>query len=132
MIADEQLARVAHAIIEGSAGLRAADHAREFMTANWSDALRSAQAAIAAMQPDWRPIETAPRDGTYILAIVAANDCRHLGHHAGRMFAIRHEGATDGSGYDMGWAVYPGYGGAPDNFFSAWTPLPAPPAGESV
>ncbi|KPF74585.1 hypothetical protein IP68_12565 [Blastomonas sp. AAP25] len=46
---DDVLALVAFAIIEGSAGLRAAEHAREFQTGNWTDALRSARAAIAAM-----------------------------------------------------------------------------------
>ena len=42
--------RVAFAIIEGSAGTRAAEHAKEFQTAKWMDALRSARAALAAMQ----------------------------------------------------------------------------------
>lgn len=74
----------------------------------------------------WRPIETAPRDGTYILAIVAENDSRQMGHLAGRVFAIRHEGRTE-SGYDMGWAVFPGYGGACDELFSHWMPLPPLP-----
>lgn len=78
----------------------------------------------------WQPIESAPRDGTYIIAIIAANDCRHLQHQEGRMFVIRHEGKTV-TGYDMGWAVYPGYGGASDIFFSHWMPLPdAPKASE--
>jgi len=40
---------VAFSIIEGSAGTRAAEHAKEFCTANWEDALRSARAAIPAM-----------------------------------------------------------------------------------
>lgn len=74
----------------------------------------------------WRPIETAPKDGRYIIAIVAPNDTRHLGHQAGRMFVVRHEGKTV-SGYDMGWAVYPGFGGSHDSNFSYWMPLPAPP-----
>jgi len=43
--------QVAFAIIEGSAGRRAAEHAQEFQTANWEDAIRSARAALAAMQP---------------------------------------------------------------------------------
>lgn len=72
-------------------------------------------------------MDSAPRDGSYILAIVAPNDSRHMEHNAGRCFVIRHEGKTPGD-YDMGWAVFPGYGGAPDSFFSCWMPLPAPPA----
>lgn len=47
--APDRVEAVAFAIIEGSAGLRAAEHAKEFQTANWSDAIRSAQAALAAI-----------------------------------------------------------------------------------
>lgn len=47
------LGKIAFAIIEGSAGLRAAEHAKEFQTGNWRDALRSAQAVsrLAHSQP---------------------------------------------------------------------------------
>ncbi len=54
----EILGRIAYAIIEGSAGVMAADHAREFVTSNWADAVRSARnvitelAAIAALRAD--------------------------------------------------------------------------------
>lgn len=75
----------------------------------------------------WQPIETAPKDGSYILAIVAGGGGRHLEHQAGRMFVIRHEGETR-SEYDLGWSVYPGFGGARDFNFSHWMPLPEPPA----
>lgn len=75
----------------------------------------------------WQDIASAPKDGSYIIAVVAPNDSRHLRHFAGRAFVIRHEGTTMMSGYDMGWAVYPGYGGAADHMFSHWMPLPAPP-----
>lgn len=74
----------------------------------------------------WEDMSSAPRDRTSILAIVAPNDSRHLEYHAGRMFVIRHEGVTD-SDYDLGWAVFPGFGGAPDKYFAGWRPLPAPP-----
>lgn len=77
---------------------------------------------------DWHPMSEAPRDGSYILAIVSPNRGRHLEHQAGRVFSIRHEGVTEPSGYDMGWAVYPGFGGASDHDFTHWRPLPAPPA----
>lgn len=40
---------IAYSIIEGSAGIRAAEHAKDFQTSNWSDALRSADAVIAAL-----------------------------------------------------------------------------------
>lgn len=54
----EVLGRIAYAIIEGSAGVRAADHARNFVTANWTDAVRSARnvlteiAALSTPTPD--------------------------------------------------------------------------------
>ena len=75
----------------------------------------------------WQDIETAPRDGSFILAIVAPNDSRHLGHQSGRAFVIRHEGVMV-SGFDLGWAVYPGFGGASDCDFTHWMPLPQPPS----
>jgi len=75
---------------------------------------------------DWQPIESAPKDGQYILAIVGKNESRSMAHMEGRMFVIRHEGTTK-SGYDLGWAVFPGYGGAPDHYFTHWMPLPSPP-----
>lgn len=85
----------------------------------------------ARAEEGWHPMSEAPRDGSYILAIVAPNRGRHLEHQAGRMFAIRHEGLSEPSGYDMGWAVYPGFGGATDHDFACWTRLPAPPGGGS-
>lgn len=75
----------------------------------------------------WKPMSDAPKDGTPILAVVAINDSRHLGHLAGRIFSIKHEGITAG-GYDMGWAVYPGFGGCPDEYFAGWLPCPVPPS----
>lgn len=70
-----------------------------------------------------QPMDTAPRDGTFILAVVAPNTTRHLEHQAGRVFVIRHEGKTR-NGYDMGWSVYPGYGGEIDATFACWCPIP--------
>ena len=75
----------------------------------------------------WQPMATAPKDGNFVLAVVGENDSRHMGHLVGRVFAIRHEGYTAPNEYDLGWAVYPGYGGAPDSFFTHWMPVPAPP-----
>ena len=45
--ASQSVEKIAYAIIKGSAGERAADHAREFVTANWEDAMRSARAVLA-------------------------------------------------------------------------------------
>lgn len=80
-------------------------------------------------RPDgWQDMATAPRDGTRIWAIVGEAECdRHI-HWVGRSFEIRHEGYTP-SGYDLGWSLFPGYGGCGDSMFAAWRPLPAPPKG---
>jgi hypothetical protein len=69
-------------------------------------------------------MEKAPKDGTYILAIVRQTDDLHMGRQAGRVFCIRYESFGDKYG---GWAVYPGYGGAPDSFFTAWRRIDVPP-----
>jgi hypothetical protein len=94
-----------------------------------ADAILSALAAhpVEIEAGQWPDIASAPKDGSYILAEVAENDSLQFRHQVGRMFVIRHEGRT-ASGCDLGWAVYPGYGGAPDSFFSRWQPVPpAPP-----
>ena len=96
-----------------------------------SDALievtSQARAAIAAMQPaadGWRPIAEAPRDGTRILAVYRQpGDERHWN---GRIFEVWHEGVTV-SGYDMGWALFPGHGGVPGDWLAGWMPKPSPP-----
>lgn len=87
-------------------------------------------AAEAAQQ--WRPIDTAPRDGTPILVamrhdIAAADDWRWAGWN-GRYVVVRHDGVMDGH-YDMGWSVAApvGQGGLPDSWMLGWMPLPPPP-----
>lgn len=88
------------------------------------DQLESARASVPE---GWQDIATAPRDGSYILALVAANPSERYAHLAGRAFVIRHEGKTP-SDYDMGWAVFPGFGGVPDNWFTHWQPIPCLPS----
>ena len=83
--------------------------------------------AEAGMGAGWRPIEEAPRDGTRILALIGDVDDTRWRHISGRIFEARHEGKTD-SGYDLGWSLFPGFGGVGDNWFVAWQPLPSPPA----
>lgn len=85
---------------------------------------RALESASPAEPSGWRPMESAPRDGTYILARVAPRDGDdRWGYLAGRCFVIRHEGRTP-SGYDLGWSVFPGFGVTSDNWFEGWRPLP--------
>lgn len=74
---------------------------------------------------EWQPIESAPRDGTSVLVAYTKDDVRNP-HWGGRMFVARHEGYT-ASGPDLGWALFPGYGGVPDCWLDCWMPLPPPP-----
>ena len=70
----------------------------------------------------WRDMASAPRDGSYILAMVgdASGQFEHLN---GRCFVIRHEGKTP-SDFDLGWSLHPGFGGCDDGWFTGWSPLP--------
>lgn len=80
--------------------------------------------ASPAEPSGWRPMESAPRDRTYILARVAPRDGDdRWGYLSGRCFVIRHEERTP-SGYDLGWSVFPGFGGVSDDRFEGWLPLP--------
>lgn len=85
------------------------------------EALASISPRAEGVEP-WRPIETAPKDGTYVLAIVSGASDRWE-HLNGRAFVIRHEGKT-ATDYDRGWSVFPGFGGAADDWFGGWRPLP--------
>ncbi len=85
---------------------------------------RALENASPAEPSGWRPMESAPKDGTYILARVAPQvDDDRWGYLSGRCFVIRHEGRTP-SGYDLGWSVFPGFGGVSDDWFEGWLPLP--------
>lgn len=80
----------------------------------------------------WRPMASAPRDRSYILARVGPLEPdNRWGHLTGRCFVIRHDGVTE-TGVDLGWAVYPGFGGADDCWFDCWTDLPAAPVTKTV
>lgn len=63
---------------------------------------------------NWRPIETAPKDGRYILLLKPA------WYHAPRWFVARWQD----TGLTAGWQHY--YGPEPTH----WMPLPPPPAQE--
>lgn len=71
-----------------------------------------------------RPMGDAPRDRTHILALYNPPKDHPEARFRGRWFTIWHEGVTEPAGYDMGWALYPGYGGVSDSNFAGWIPLP--------
>ena len=104
-----------------------------YTLAEYQDIVNEARAALAraalSTTPDLaeenerlRPMEDAPKDGRYIIAAYRSLDGYAEQLH-GRSFIIRHEGTTP-SGYDLGWALFPGHGGVPDKCFSGWLPLP--------
>lgn len=88
------------------------------------DRLREQRDALVAAVPLWHPIATAPKNRTDVLVILKPALPDHVSErHAGRCFVALHPGvATDG--FDMGWSLYPGYGGVPDEWIAGWMPLP--------
>lgn len=73
-----------------------------------------------------RPMSEAPRDRTCILAYARQIEEERWEHLSGRPFVIYHEGHGRLTDIDLGWAMYPGFGGAPDRWFAGWLPLPIP------
>jgi hypothetical protein len=82
-----------------------------------------------AVVPGWQDIASAPRDRTHVLVKVRddAFADSHFRHYAGRCFVAFHEGVSSGSGYDLGWALFPGFGGVSGGELEGWMPLPAAP-----
>ncbi len=79
--------------------------------------------AMASIHPSptsaWRPFDSAPRDGTYIIAAVGLISESRWAHLAGRCFVVRHMTYGD-------WALYPGMS-VGDDWFTHWMPLPEAP-----
>lgn len=115
----EKVAELIQRIVGNSGGFRP-DDAEALVLA---DAVLAALPLVSERGLGWQPIETAPKDGSYIVALAAGADDRWT-HLNGRAFVVRHEGVRENTGYDLGWAMFPGMGGAPTYWFSHWMPLP--------
>lgn len=74
-----------------------------------------------------RPMSEAPRDRTPVLVKLRDDAFRcdggRFSHYAGRWFVAYHEGTTV-SDYDLGWGLFPGFGGVVDANLEGWLPLP--------
>ncbi|WP_438381512.1 hypothetical protein ABHV46_11000 [Asaia sp. BMEF1] len=76
---------------------------------------------------EWRPMGTAPKDGTPILAKTVSTPETFgniRSHWNGRFVVVQHEGIT-ASGFDLRWRVAcpVGFGGIPDEWFEGWRPV---------
>lgn len=74
-----------------------------------------------ALHPQWPkmcPMETAPKDGTFILSRLKP-DLEEIGcTYPGRFFCIKWGGEFSF------WSIYPGDCGYTDDYFEGWWPLP--------
>ena len=100
------------------------------------DWLAVRDAAAEMFAPKWLPIESAPRNGTSIWALLRDDIYPSL-HPArddltrwnGLQIPLRHPGLAK-DGFDIGWniAAPVGYGGFPDEWIAGWISLiPIPP-----
>jgi hypothetical protein len=98
----------------------------ECLTSVLATELLAARKALA--EREWQPIETAPKDGTVIWAVLS----HHLGLWNGLQLPLRHPGLA-ADGFDIGWnlAAPVGHGGFPDDWIAGWQPLPSPPVKET-
>lgn len=69
----------------------------------------------------WRPIESAPRDGTEFIATVRVFSNSAFSHHDMHIVAVDDETGELANHYEQGWRL---------EDYEFWRPLPAPPTGE--
>lgn len=87
-------------------------------------ALREAHEAGRREQAQWRPIESAPRDGVPVLIAFREDIPARVSGFAGKRAVVRWT-------FDGGeWCYHGplGMGGFPDEWIAGWLPLPQPPA----
>lgn len=106
----------------------------QFIENRRGDMRAALTAALAVRDDGWRPMVSAPKGGTRILAVIRS-DLRKtrpgrddLEPWEGLPIVVRHPGIAS-DGFDLGWNVAApvGHGGFPDDWFVGWRPLPAPP-----
>lgn len=96
---------IAYSIIEGSAGIRAAEHAKDFQTANWTDALRSADSVIACLaalsQPT--PVEAGALDWRRVAKLAGEFGIRYRTNAAFEQFlaALSQPGSSESGGEEV-------------------------------
>lgn len=100
---------------------------RDAIERHLRDAMR-ASAPAGEATPQWQPIETAPKDGTRIVAI---GRVRHDGWWRPRACVTRWHKIEESPAYAVGWEfVSPGYADVFDP--THWMPLPDPLTGVSA
>ena len=78
----------------------------------------------------WMPIETAPKDGTWIIVRTGQIQDGRWAPFSDRCFVVRHLGTTERLGIDIGWTLFPGMVCGTE-WLTHWQPLPSPPALQS-
>lgn len=100
------------------------------------DEARAAITAAIGKMEGWRPIETAPKDGTRVLLLLKnpiPNERDDLSRWDGIPFVGRHNGYdTAKHDFDMGWqfAAPVGQGGFPDEWMVGWQIIAPPPTSD--
>jgi len=143
MAMEEMLAGILLGLKQKAAGVEPAPladykgtFAEKHALADARDLLAALSTAGKAIEDDWRTIDSAPKDGTTIWAVLRADI--YPGLHPlrddlerwnGLQLPLRHPGIA-ADGFDIGWniAAPVGHGGIPDGWIAGWRSLPPAPA----